>query len=446
MRPHRLGLVVAALVLTAACGPGGDDTSEMGTEGGACYGNGTCNEGLTCVADRCRLVAADGGTPVEDGGVQPTDGGTEDGGTTQPDGGTPGPDHVAAAVAPGGTHTCALTSGGGLLCWGGNGHGELGDRSNTERHEPTPVFGLGAGVTQVSSGGHTCAVVSGGLKCWGLNDYGQLGTSNTQDRSSPADVVGLGSGVRSVSGRYQHTCAVTTGGALKCWGYDSDGQLGTGGTTWDPVSHPLDVLSSGVASVSTGATHTCAVMTSGAAKCWGYNYDGAVGDGTNTSRDTPVDVFGLTSGVKAISAGAYSTCAVTSAGAAMCWGSNDSGLLGDGTTTNRNQPTPVSGLGHGVAAVTVGSDHACARTTSGGVKCWGNNDNGQLGDGTIVDRHTPVDVVGLSSGVKAVEAGPGFTCALLTSGSLRCWGANAFGRLGDGTTEARTAPVTVSGF
>ena len=198
--------------------------------------------------------------------------------------------------------------------------------------------------------------------------------------------------------------------------------------------------------ISAGGGHTCAVTTAGGAKCWGDNGYGRLGDGTTTSRTTPVDVVGLTSGVAQISAGRNHTCAVTTAGGAKCWGYNGHGRLGDGTTTNRTTPVDVVGLTAGVAQISGGLYHTCAVTTAGGAKCWGNNGFGRLGDGTTTNRTTPVDVVGLTSGVAQISASFRQTCVVTTAGGAKCWGANEYGQLGDGTTTNRNTPVDVTGL
>ena len=235
---------------------------------------------------------------------------------------------------------------------------------------------------------------------------------------------------------------MTTGGGVKCWGYNGSGQLGDGTTTTRTTPVDVSGLTSGVAAVSAGYAHTCAVTTAGGVKCWGLNIWGQLGDGTNTSRTTPVDVSGLTSGVASIAAGSYHTCAVTTAGGGVkCWGYNSHGQLGDGTITYRTTPVDVSGLTSGVASIAAGSDHTCAVTAAGGgVKCWGYNSHGQLGDGTITSRTTPVDVSGLTSGVASIAAGSYHTCAVTTAGGMKCWGWNGYGQLGDGTTTDLWTP------
>src|SRR5436309_505503 len=197
-------------------------------------------------------------------------------------------------------------------------------------------------------------------------------------------------------------------------------------------SGPSTVLT-GLVEIEAGWHHTCALTTAGGVNCWGNNHDGQLGDGTEIDRKTPVDVVGLTSGVKAIAAGWRHTCALTTGGGVKCWGNNHDGQLGDGTGIDRNTPVDVAGLTSGVAAITAGWRHTCVLTTGGGVKCWGKNHDGQVGDGTAINRRTPADVVGLTSGIKTITAGGQHTCALNPK-YVQCWGDNEDGQLGDGTT------------
>ncbi len=352
------------------------------------------------------------------------------------------------AIAAGGSHTCALTSSGGVWCWGRNFYGQLGDGTTTARSTPVAVSGLPSGVTAIAAGGfHTCALTSsGGVWCWGYNYYGQLGDGTPTARSTPVAVSGLPSGVTAIAAGYYHTCALTSSGGVWCWGRNSYGQLGDGTTTTRSTPVAVSGLPSGVTAIAAGGVHTCALTSSGGVWCWGDNYSGQLGDGTTTTRSTPVAVSGLPSGVTAIAAGYNHTCALTSSGGVWCWGANYSGQLGDGTTTTRSTPVAVSGLPSGVTAIAAGYNHTCARTSSGGVWCWGANYSGQLGDGTTTTRSTPVAVSGLPSGVTAIAAGGFYTCALTGSGGVWCWGSNRYGQLGDGSYTDSSTPVAVSGL
>jgi len=353
-----------------------------------------------------------------------------------------------AAIAAGYFHTCALTIGGGVLCWGSNGAGVLGDGTTTGRFTPTAVSGLSSGVAALAAGDdHNCAVTTdGSIVCWGWNSHAQLGDGTATNRPTPTAVSGLASGVAAIAASGDHTCALTTGGGVLCWGNNTYGGLGDGTGATRPTPTAVIGLASGVAAIAAGVDHTCALTTGGGVLCWGENNDGQVGDGTTTNRSAPVVVSGLGSGVTAVTARGYHTCAVTAAGGAVCWGQNNYGQVGDGTTTNRPTPTAVSGLGSGVAAVTVGVYHTCALTTGGAVLCWGFNAYGGLGDGTTTDRSTPTAVSGLGSGVAAIMAGFSYTCALTTGGGVLCWGVNSVGQLGDGTRANRLTPTAVKGL
>ncbi|MEX2158572.1 MAG: flexitail domain-containing putative surface protein [Dehalococcoidia bacterium] len=359
-----------------------------------------------------------------------------------------------AGVAAGEHHTCAVMTAGGVKCWGYNYFGQLGNGTFTNSSTPVNVSGLSSGVAAVAAGdNHSCAITTaGGLKCWGKNSLGQLGSGIVADTIvTPVDVFGLTSGVAAVTAGNYHTCAITTAGGLKCWGRNSLGELGNGTTT--NSSTPVDVsgLTSGVAAVSAGEHHTCAVTTAGGLKCWGSNLYGALGNGTATDSTTPVNVSGLTSGVASVAAGEHHTCARMTAGGLKCWGNNSLGQVGNGTTSTSGcqciaTPVDVSGLTSGVAAIAAGDFHTCALRTTGGLRCWGHNGFGGLGNGTTADSNAPVDVSGLSSGVGAVSGGGYHSCAITTAGVLKCWGYNVSGALGDGTTTSSSIPIDVTGL
>ncbi len=403
-----------------AIAAGGSHTCALTTGGGVkCWGNnefGQLGDGTTIKSS----------TPVDVNGLT----------------------NVVVAITAGDSHTCALTTGGGVKCWGNNVDGRLGDGTTTNRYTPVDVSGLSSGVSNIAAGSyHTCGLTSGGgMKCWGNNEYGQLGDGTTIARTEPVEVSGLSSGVSDISTGLYHTCAVTTEGGAKCWGYNEASQLGDGTTIDRNTPVQVNGLTNGVSVITAGGLHTCALTSEGGVKCWGYNFYGQLGDGTPITRATPVDVSELSSGIINIALGSYHTCALTSEEGVKCWGRNDSGQLGDATITNRFNPVDTSGLISGVMTIAAGSYHTCALTSEGGVKCWGNNVNGRLGDGTTTDRYTPVDVNGLSSGVIAIAAGGSHTCALTSEGGVKCWGINGTGQLGDGTIISRTVPVDVSGL
>jgi len=202
--------------------------------------------------------------------------------------------------------------------------------------------------------------------------------------------------------------------------------------------------------VAAGGYFSCYMFNTGAVKCWGQNSYGQLGVGTTDDSLSPVTVKNANGAdvtdVLAITTGKYHTCALLNSGAVWCWGYNSYGQLGDGTTHDRSSPVAVSGLSSGVVAISAGHEHTCALLNSGAVKCWGYNSDGQLGDRTTDDRSSPVAVYGLASGVLSVTAGRYHTCAVLTSGAVKCWGYNSDGQLGDGTTDNRSSPVAVSGL
>jgi alpha-tubulin suppressor-like RCC1 family protein len=244
-----------------------------------------------------------------------------------------------------------------------------------------------------------------------------------------------------------HTCGVTEEGAVKCWGSNSYGQLGDGTTSDSLLPVLVSDLSSGVVAVSAGGFETCALSTGGSVTCWGYGMNGELGNGVWGNSSTPVSVSGLSSGVIQISVGNDFACAVTAGGAAKCWGSNIRGSLGDGTTIPSSIPVTVTGLSSGVAAVAAGQDNqACAILNSGAVECWGEN-GGQLGDGFAEQYSTtPVPVTGLSTGAIDISGGDGHSCAAVTGGA-ECWGNNSYGELGDGTSDnVAGTPVAVIGL
>lgn len=334
----------------------------------------------------------------------------------------------ASALAGGGRHSCLL-NGGALLCWGGNFNGQLGDGSTDFRQSPVGVTGLGSGVQTVAAGGsHTCAVTgTDGVMCWGSNLNGALGNGGGANQSTPVAVSGLVSAMQSVAAGDLFGCALSDAGAVSCWGYNNFGQLGNGNQIDQPTPVPVTGLSGGVAKIAAGKYHACAVTTGNALQCWGFNGGGRLGDGGTAIQLTPVSVASLGNSVQAVATGDSHTCALSTSGAVSCWGQNFGGLL----------PMPVPGLGSSVLAISAGENHTCALAAGGNVLCWGENNSGQLGDGTLDARATPTPVANLSSGMQTIAAGGRHTCALSATGAISCWGSDEFGQLGDGGRDRR---------
>ena len=335
--------------------------------------------------------------------------------------------------------SCGLTSTGAVKCWGLNSYGQLGTFASYEQKTPINVSGFTSDITKISLGdSRTCAITTAGaVQCIG---HGVAG-SNTS---------GISSGAVNISSGYMNSCALMSTGGVKCWGDNWTGQLGDG--TWLNKSPAVDVkdLTSGVTAITSGSQFSCALLSTKTVKCWGANDYGQLGIGTTGSRNEPtqVKVNGLPiADVASISAGYEHACAVLTNGEAMCWGKNTSGQLGDGTTTNKSVPTSVVSLGTTIRAISGGLEHTCAVTTGGAAKCWGHNTKGSLGNGEITNSSTPVNVVGLGSGVLSIEAGKAYTtCALVTSTSVKCWGQSYWGNVGDGFKIDRSSPVDVVGL
>ena len=228
---------------------------------------------------------------------------------------------------------------------------------------------------------------------------------------------------------------------------NTSGQLGDGTNVQRRTPVNVTGLSSGAVGLTAGWFHACAVMNDGSVKCWGSNVLGQLGDGTTVGSSTPVTVNGLPGAMSTVSGGRWHTCGVSATGRATCWGDNQYGQLGDGTLIDSPTPVNVATLSSGVAQISASIRQTCARTTAGGAKCWGDNEFAQLGnDGAPVDSAIPVDVVGLTSGVTAISSGGVHGCVLTTRIEAQCWGANAVGQVGDGTGTQRNAPVYVPGY
>jgi alpha-tubulin suppressor-like RCC1 family protein len=337
-----------------------------------------------------------------------------------------------------------------VRCWGLNQFGQLGNGTNTDSLTPVNVTGLTSGVAAVFAGdAQTCALTtSGGLKCWGNNANGQLGNGTTTNSNTPVDVTGLTSGVTAVATGDNHTCAALSTGTIRCWGWGTSGQLGQGAITSSlaPVTVTGTPAATTVTTMSAGYRHTCATFSNGAARCWGRNSEGQVGSGSTELRiSTATEPTGMGSGVTAIVAGGAHTCAIQNSGV-KCWGFNSAGALGNGTSgTNSNVPVTTTGITN-ATAIAAGGNHSCALLSTGTLRCWGLNQEGELGIGLpdVNNLTTPTDVPGLSAQTE-VFAGVQHTCSRNTT-TIRCWGLNTYGQLGNGNTTRQFSPTTVTNF
>lgn len=293
---------------------------------------------------------------------------------------------------------------------------------------------------------HTCGLTPGsGVVCWGANFKGQVGDGAAFAYRPPVGVATLQSGVQAVAANGDHSCALLSNGSVSCWGDNSYGQLGDGSTNEQRTPVAVQGLPASVTALALGGSHSCALLQSGGVACWGRNLSGQVGNGTTVDQKTTVVVGGLGAPVTALAAGANHTCALLQSGAVQCWGDNANGQLGNQTTVNQPQPVIVSGLAGPAKAIATGSDHTCAVLVDGRVQCWGDNARGQLGDGSRTDRSSPVLVSDLRDIVTTVAAGRFHTCALAIDGDLWCWGSNNRGQLGVDALESSRTPLRVIG-
>ncbi len=360
------------------------------------------------------------------------------------------------AVAAGGTHTCALRADGVVRCWGLNSDGQLGDGTQNQRNSPRTISDLRS-VVQITAGqSHTCAVRADGTAwCWGRNSFGQIGDgSGDATATKPRQVAGLSEVVQIASGvQAEHTCARTADGQVHCWGRDTGWQLGR--LQGDPDVPGLVENMPGLArDIAAGGLHSCALLVNGEVHCWGSDLTGELGRGFvlgETKSRRPVRAE-LGSTAVALAAGSFHQCALLADSTMRCWGSNDDGQVGtsDYDPTNpvdERYPTIVAGLSRGVV-IGAGEQNSCASLSDGTLRCWGANGSGQIGDGSHERKPTPEPVQELLAQVAGVfiNASADHTCALSARGEARCWGHNDRAQLGDRTTGDQDRAVLVEGF
>lgn len=350
------------------------------------------------------------------------------------------------SVVTGGYHSCGLTATGSATCWGYNLYGQaLGNGTSSINVESPTAAAPGFTFAQLAAGfASTCGrTSSGAVWCWGDGSLGNLGNGALTNTLVPVQVT-TDSVFTSLVAGYNHYCGLTASGVALCWGRNSDGQLGRG-TAFNPGS-PLPEPVAGTLRFTTlfsSYEHTCGIATDGKRYCWGDNAGGKLGDGTDADRLVPTAVVGGDAFVE-FAIGLNHTCARTATGAASCWGNPWKGALGNGVTSGfYYAPQPVAGS-LAFTSIASGADHVCGTVAGGVAYCWGKNDLGQGGIGSTLTAVTTPTAV--SGGLPFVSIDPGtdHTCGRLTNGTTRCWGYNQYGQVGTGTLGAtQVTPLAV---
>ena len=434
---------------------------------------GICSQGI-CLAPMCGDAKLENAEECDDGGQVPADGCESDCRVSE-----------VVQIALGSAHSCALFESGDVRCWGDNSYNQLGlghaDSVATSHPYQLPVLDLGGKARAISAGTqHSCAILTdNSIRCWGRNQYGQLGLGDQVDRltQTPSNLgaISVGGLVEKISLGGAVSCALLQSGAVRCWGTNSSGRLGLGVTT--PVSYTLTPaqygpisLGAAATDIGFGTTFGCAILAGGTVRCWGYNSQGQLGRGhTNTIGDgeTPdaPDSASASNGLVALAAGqtlasirlgATHACITYASGDLQCWGQGAGGRLGRGSTSNIGDGESAAGLvelGAAASTVALGYDFTCAIAPSVGMKCWGQNGYGELGYGdlstrgdSIASRPDALDAVAFGSRTPVrVFAGPSgqHVCVVLDNREVRCWGWNIEGQLGLGLVS--TSPSYIGG-
>jgi alpha-tubulin suppressor-like RCC1 family protein len=442
MRP----LALIALCLVACGNLKTVVENDGGTGGGSASGGGSAGGGVATGGG----TSAGGGSAV--GGGAATGGGSQAGGGTGTGGGSsdgglcpvgsyscPSGCCKAIAVGAGDAHSCLVTSDGNVKCWGAF----YANGTTSEIHKPHDVSGIVGATAVVGGWTHSCALFSadgGTVKCWGINANGSLGNSSHVPSASPVDVSNL-NGVTGLASGGSFNCALANGGVY-CWGYGSMGEMGDNSGADRDHPGPVSGLVTGVIGVTAGADHACAVKQDGSVQCWGANIAYQLGAGTQSQQENlPVSVV-YDAGFDTLSAGLNDTFGY-SLGAWLCWGGNSNGQCGTSAGSLDKHPVPVDGAPSGPISAGPLANHGCIGVPGGGLSCWGLNDHGQLGDNSVQSRSQLMPVLDIGDPVVSIAVGSHHTCVALSTGGVKCWGFNMQGQVGDNSTQDRWSPVDV---
>lgn len=339
-------------------------------------------------------------------------------------------------ISTGNYFSCAQNSAGELKCWGFAVNGSTGkDSSGTDTTNYFDAYENNLRKIAISKGSSCILTYDYSLQCHGANDL--IGIDTKENSFTPVAPTGL-SKARDIDAKDYNTCAITSNGSLKCWGWSF-------GKTPTEVAGTLKNL----LRVTIGTNHHCVIDSNFKALCWGSNSKGQLGldPEKTTTKSAPVYVENLPQGVIHTAVGSEHTCALLESGSVQCWGSNEKGQLGNGGTENSSVPVQVTGLDSGVIAIDSGDAHTCALKDDGSVYCWGDNDKGELGNGNNEQQSAPAQVSGLANAITQMSAGPEHTCVLDADKVAWCWGQGSiFDLLGDGKREDSSVPVQVSNF
>lgn len=337
---------------------------------------------------------------------------------------------LKAAQLSTGNPSCALTLQGGVKCWGPV-------ANQTTALTAVDLSGLTTNVLSVTN---ACALMADKtVKCWGSNSFNQLGTGTGLDSPLPITVPSL-TNVKAITSGSYHNCALLETGTVKCWGNNERGQLGVGTTTPNGQEHNYHFMEvqglSGATAISAGIYHTCALLNTGGVKCWGDNSYAQLGIGMLENNYTALDTYQLSSGIKQISVGGISACAVTQTGKVKCWGYNNS----TGGVPDGRFPTEILGFSGYVNKVSVGYKDKCVFNDNGAVSCWVNREATTPGELPIPGEVNHQPIADLVSNVTDISVGYDSVCAL-QGDQVKCWGSNFSGQLGNNTNLDSTTPV-----
>ena len=335
-----------------------------------------------------------------------------------------------------------------LWVWGDDAQGQLGDNSIVDKSTPVQTISVGVDWRLIECGNaHTSAIKTDGtLWLWGHNGHAQLGDNSIVNKSTPVQVAGAGTNWKLISCGAYNTAAIKTDGTLWLWGFNDYGGLGDNSIT--KKSTPVQTVLGGTdwKSVAIGRYHTTAIKTDGTLWTWGYNLYGQLGDNDPDNKSTPVQVAGAGTSWKSVAVGYFHASAIKTDGTLWTWGRSNYGQLGDNSKTDKSTPVQVAGAGTNWKSVSAGQVHTAAIKTDGTLWLWGFNNYGELGDNSVADKSTPVQVEGAGTNWKSISHGVYHTAAIKTDGTLWLWGRNDYGQgqLGDNSIVSKSTPVQTS--